>query len=685
MARKFNLSIFQRLIMKKGHNGKGNSGKEYVSLYETVDLSIGAGGGVTDLPSRAVSKRTKEDEDLDTFRELAENVDNDERQLSPGVKPAGESIRAIFKWLFTSRMFPTVVSQLFLRRLLRSHEYDRLDEEFQDTRSAINKTSEMTFGNGEGKFSGIRNLIGFYLLKALGPDGYNPETGMLTCADGTTQEFTSEDITLTSFLLRLFALPSRPMTLDKYGKPQYSIWQVLYSLAGTSWNPLKETITGEVVVIDRGEYGIPVREKLTGLRRLWRPLEGEEVSFYQRRWTEKKVFLVVLAVIRVPLFVVFNLVTWPFRFLRNLLKMVTEVLLPVISYGMIKLSEAFGALTEFVADSAVQKGVSRLHLFWQIPVLIQMVALIAGVILAQYAISWACRIGLAFSSPLTSALLAYNSGVLILGDENSTHLFSRIIGALGFVLSMALSATVWAIAFPLALGALVTAVPALLTPITALSQSPFIATVLAWLTQLPFVASVSTAFGTAFGVVGGALTATFGAAIGYLGSLVGVAIPQVVMAFSLIMSVIVMPALTLVTWGVEALSNLIMQWVEQRPFYTLFTRGRDKEGAGQTYNDAPEKVYVHQDHRGGDYVVSTKACDIVRVLKLRSEEVDQYANILEVSKWDQVDQIWSKTKRDEGHFNQRSRFARPVEWNAEDPVLFKGVERPVEVSLYQVK
>jgi hypothetical protein len=542
------------------------------------------------------------------------------------------------------------------------------------------------------------NLLRAYLLRALGPDGYNAETQELTCADGTTVPFAAENYNWKMFLLTLFALPSRPESVvikysggeeaeqtnkrcnsldekDYLYTPQYSILQIVRNLIG-GWNPIKETTNGdkqlevevertEDVVDNEGkvilnEDGQPktitVREKQK---------TKEKASYYLRRWTEKKVFLLALAVIRVPLFVAFNLLTWPFRFLRNILKLVTEVLLPIVSlYGLIF---CVGFLLERLNDAGNRiraSGLNR-HLLWQIPVygLYGVFTLVVGIL--QYALTLTCRAGLAFTSPLKSALLAFNSGVLILGSESSTSLFSRLVGALGFVLSMALSATLWAIAFPLALGALVAAVPALLTPITALSQSPFIATVLAWLTQLPFVPILSTAFGTAFGVVGGALTATFGAAIGYIGAFVGVAIPQVVMAFSLIMSVLIMPAFTLLTWPVEALSNRIMRWVEQRPFRALFVKSEESQEARAEREakraNVPDTVYVHQALPGGGCIVSSKACHMVAVLFEGVEAVQKKFEVLEVKDPVQRKAIWNKAHAGEGYFAQRVKPANNKE------------------------
>jgi len=607
---------------------------------------------------------------------------------------------AVIKWFSTSRMFPTILSEWSLKRALAPSDTDTTESSDAILIDSFDMdlASTMSYGNRYGKFSSIRELFGFYLLRAFGPDGYNPETRNVTCADGTidgaTGEFTYRNITLASFLLKLFALPSRPMTLDNEGRPQYSFLQILYSFTGTSWNPVKETFSGVKRVrreeIDKDMHGNPIIDQGTGKQKMIpAAIEEQEASVSQRRWTQKKGFLVALAVIRVPLFVAFNLVTWPFRFLRNLLKLVTEVLLPVISYGMMKLSGFLFDLLPLIVKYKPERGHPLAHMLWKmLPILVVFYSSVA-IGIAQYAMSLICRIGLAFTSPLTSALLAYKSGVLIRGYENTKSFFSIFVGALGFVLSMALSATVWAITWPLALGALVTAVPALLTPITALSQSPFIANVLAWLTQLPFVASLSTAFGTAFGVVGTALTATFGAAIASLGSFVGVAIPQVVVAFSLVMSVVVAPALTLVTWPVEALSNRIMQWVERRPFrplinglYSLFGKEVSKE-EGAKVLDAKDilvsnPLYAYQPVKGGMIIVSESVLHLTtqsEMLRGKADNAIKTLEALNITDISQGKQLWNKARAGNGY--RRATDAEKLGTKAK-PAIVEVEERPAK-------
>jgi len=580
-----------------------------------------------------------------------------------------EAFRSIVDWAFTSRMFPTALSFIFTG----------FDEE-----TSKNAARE-SFGEADFRLGDMPSK--HYTMRALGLDGYDAATQMLTCADGTTKKFDTKNLTRTSFLLSLFALPSRPMTLDEEGRPQYSVWQVLYSFAGTSWNPVKETTTGELKEFDTYEGGKPAIDERTGQQYL--KSKEQDASLYQRRWTEKKRFLVFWSWVRVPLFIAFNLVTWPFRFVRNLLKMVTVAVFPLLSFFVFTFNLILFEQFDQLGDKIDAGGLNR-KLLYQIPAFFFLSLITGAVLVIQYAMTLICRAGLAFSSPLTSALLAYRSGVQILGHEHTGNWFSQFVGVLGFVLSMALSATLWAITLPLALGALVAAVPALLTPITALSQSPFIATVLGWLTQLPFVPLLSTAFSTAFGVVGGALTATFGAAIGYVGTLVGVTIPQVVVTLSLVISVVVAPALTFVTLGVEALSNAIMQWVEQRPFHTFISKlkfwERMEDVAAKVKNvqehEIPNPLYVHQAVPGGDYVVGSRPLHLVSVKLISEENVNGHVNMLEVTDPEQRKRVWFEAHADEGHSNQRSRMAKELDLDATPqwPSEFKGIEKPVRVT-----
>jgi hypothetical protein len=357
---------------------------------------------------------------------------------------------------------------------------------------------------------------------------------------------------------------------------------------------------------------------------------------------------------------------------------------------MMKLREAISDLSTFIVKYKPKSGHPLVHLVtWEIWVLLVLGVSVLVMQIAQYAMSLLCRIGFAFTSPLTSALLAYQSGVLIRGHENTKSIVSICVGVLGFVLSMALSATVWAITWPLALGALVTAVPALLTPITALSQSPFIANVLAWLTQLPFVASLSTAFGTAFGVVGGALTATFGAAIASLGSLMGVAIPQVVVAFSLVMSVVVAPALTLVTWPVEALSNRIMQWVERRPFQplvnwmkSLVNKDVSKKESTKVLDaidiSVSNPLYAYQPVKGGVIIVSERVLHLTTQSGVLAGEAGKAAKTLEALKITDTSQgkhLWNKARAGNGY-----RIATEAEMRGTkvEPAIVEVEERPAK-------
>jgi hypothetical protein len=632
--------------------------QDHEEIVEIPDVSN------PDLGGAVNQSQASNSDDLDS------RVPNESEEVAENEKASQvpKWLIAMKDWFFTSRIVPTIA------------QFELSQHNILITTQVFKKAQkDATQGANNKDFFIIGILKGFY-LRAIGLDGYDHFTKTLTCADGGTGPFSSRKLTLTSFLLSLFALPSRPMSLDKNGYPQYSFRQLLYSFAGTSWNPIKETVNGEKAIqiesehsdFEKDDQGYLIFDEETRQAKKitiqTTELKRVDMSFNKRRMTEKKRFLLALAVIRVPFFVVFNLLTWPFRFLRNLLKLGTEFLLPLLNLFFVAFNLILMELTFNNAIKSIQKSGLSLHLLWQVPLVIIYGAINLAVGIAQYAISLACRIGLAFSSPLKSAWFAYNSGVQILGEENSKSPFSIFVGVLGFVMSMALSATLWAITLPLALGALVTAVPTLLTPINLLAQSPFIAKILAWLAELPFVAAASTAFNTAFGVAGAALSSTFGSAVGALGTLVSVTIPESVMALGLIMSVIVMPIVSFVTWGVEALSNVIMRWVEQRPFHTLFTMmgslfsNESGTKVNAKHRKIPRVVHVHQLRLDGEIIVSDKACNLVTQVQEAGKETQKLADHLEVvSDWERKI-VWNKAKTGNGY-----RFATRTE-KAANPV-----------------
>jgi hypothetical protein len=541
-------------------------------------------------------------------------------------------LNAMKDWLLTSRIVPTSL-QLELKK---SKHLDKTGGAHKVvSHAAVEDAFKQSMG---GKGLGILHALKALCLKANGIDGYDHLNQTLTCADGTTVPFGPEDMTGKMVFLSLLALPTRPETVvvEKYMKEVGYNERTEEAIQEPAMR-YKPQISGLQMLRNLIGGYIPFNEKVTGVDD-----DGNKATFNSKwRWTQKKGFIVFLSLIRVPLFVAIYLVTYPFRLARNILRTATEVILPFCSLLLIDLNktvigyfkEHFTAATgsnlkyERFADlfssedsdeedskKGRQIGRALRRIGYSLAAFVLGVLSLALVIV-QYAMSLVCRVGLALTSPLKSAWLAYNSGVLILGPKNSTSIISRCVGWLGFGLSMAFSVTLWAIALPLALGALVTAVPALLTPITTLSQSPFIATVLAWLTQLPFMPVMATAFNTAFGVVGGALAATFGKAVLGLGALLSVAIPEVVVTLSLVVSIVVMPVASLITWAAEVINNAFMRWAEQSPFSNPFSKSKksadekDAEKAERLADilKSKEGVRVHQPKEGG-MIILTAAC-----------------------------------------------------------------------------
>jgi len=498
------------------------------------------------------------------------------------------SLKAAWDWLVTSRMTPTALTFILGHSQPKSSGPANTYEKAQQD-SLLDDENFVSFSRFFKKI----------FLRVFGIDGYDPLTKNLTCADGKIiNNFKSDNLTWYMMLLSFIGLPFRPTTKTASGVPEYTVSHFFWNWIGGDLNPVEERITGlkvNYVIEDHRVVGKDVSDELDTL--------------YLRRWTEKKRFLLIFSVIRVPLFFVFNLVTWPFKLLRNLIKSVTEGLLYLVSFSLAVITIFFFGFCTLLFKNMKEDGLNR-SWGWQIPALILFAVISITVGLVQYAISWACRIGLAFSSPIKSALLAWNSGLEFRIGEKDSEIqifFSYLMASLGLVFSAALSITLWSIVLPLALGALVAAVPALMLPINWVSQVPFIAKTLAWLSQFPFVMSATAAFKTALGAVGGALTSTFGSAISVLGTFVGVTIPEAVMGLVLTLSIVVMPVVSLITYGVEKLSDFFMEWVEQRPFHNFISRFESK-GRSKAFEEMdeiqqvprePSRVVVYQFDSGG--------------------------------------------------------------------------------------
>ena len=434
-------------------------------------------------------------------------------------------------------------------------------------------TIRLSAGNATISKIPFLTVIKDYFLRAYGLDGYDRITNEVTSADGKIAQITQETgkpireirIPFGFILLSFFGIPNRPESI-KDGVPTFSFLQFLRNLIG-GWSPIKETITGKVVEVDN--FSNVVESDLEG-------------HFSQKRWNEKKIFQSFYGLaFCFKLFVIapIKIISIPFKILLNIVKLVTEVLLPLVSsctallntymvYATVWLTKKLVNYKEGEQyEGKVRMSFEPLRMLIFIPLLI-MAELTIAVGIIQYAMLWACRIGLALTSPEKSARLAYESGKLFkvgVQDGKLQKTVSYIMGGLGFMLSMAMSAVLWTITLPLALGTLTTVFPAILTAINWVAQLPFVASSLAWFSQWPIVTSSTALINSFFATVGAALTTAFGPAVTALALVIGVKVPTAVMLVGTTLGLIVTPIAAVLSRGADAFSNLWAKWVEQAP------------------------------------------------------------------------------------------------------------------------
>ena len=428
--------------------------------------------------------------------------------------------------------------------------------------------------NREASISQI-SLLGVvkeYLVKAYGFDGYNPSTRQVTSADGKTSNVWG--IPFGFIVLSFFGIPNRPESVID-GIPTFSFMQFLRGFIG-GWNPVKETISGKVVV--NGNVTM------------------YEDSFAQKRWTEKKIFLGFLLSFKILVIVPFKLITIPFKTLLNVVKLVTEVLFPLVSfytalintymvYATVWLAKALVNYTK--RGSKVRISFNPLRMIVLIP-LIPMAVLTLAVGIVQYTMLWACRIGLALTSSEKSARLAFAAGY---DFPVANTVIKNIIGGMGAVLSLALSAVLWTITLPLALGALTTVFPAILTAINWVAQLPFVASSLAWFSQLPVITASTALLNSFFATVGGALTFAFGPAVTALAGIISVQVSPVVMAVGTTLGLIVAPIAAVLSRVADELSNRWAKWVEQAPLASAMASAKAFLFRKRIKSDSPHSTF----------------------------------------------------------------------------------------------
>ncbi len=504
------------------------------------------------------------------------------------------------------------------------------------------------------------------LERAYPIDGEDLVRDVLTTSNGVVLPYPHIPFGLT--VAAFFGLPCRPIAIfDEDGNPciSYTFRQFLFDLAG-GWNIVNETITGEATIQPVKAVTEEDADSEYGSGKSVEPVKPATLSFSQKRWTEKKIFSGLVLLFKILVIVPFKIISGLLKFALNIVKLVTEVFIPLLT-GLLamaanKLIGYTGSALWWTLSYDEERrtyGFNPLKfLFGGIAtIIVASVALVTSVV--QYALLWASRFGLALTSPDKSARLAFHAGKKLLNNGiydydtesygyNSKFQkgFSYFVAGFLFVASLATSALLWMITLPLALGTLTTIFPSIITAIQWVAQLPFVTATLTWFTQWPVVAGSVALVNSLFGTVGVALASVFGPALTTLAALIHVQVPAAVALVGLTLGFIVTPVASLLSRGLDALSDAWAKWVEQAPVTTAIAwlkscvsgRGaqRNKE-EGQAYElleqskppaQEPAKdpcpaargvnywevptIYVYQAFEGQHYIVGDTALNLTR-------------------------------------------------------------------------
>lgn len=520
--------------------------------------------------------------------------------------PLKEWSRDLRLWLFTAAYVSTLLD-VYLRKKDYVHRYPSFVQRFNTT---------------------FLNVFGF--------NGFDPVNLMIYSADGNKTRYKGSKLPFWLMLASFLGLPSRAESVVD-GVPQFSGWQLLRNLFGV-WIPFKETLSSQ-----------------NGL-----------LSFYQYRSTEKKVVQSLLLLFKLVLIFPIKLILMPFKILLNIIKLVTEVFLPLISEYTAMLNGALIVGLKDFCDEQIANGFLRAGLIF-----LGMIPLVAMVII-QYAMVWVNRLAFAFTSPEMSARAAFALGyTLTIGKKGSPlqRSISTIMGGLGAIVSLALSGVLWAFALPLAISALVTAIPSLLTAVTWISQLPIVTTSLAWLGQWPLLTNLTVLLKSAISTVGGGLALAFGPYITPLATAIGFQISAAVMTVGTFLGMIAIPVAAILSRAADELSNVWARWVEQKPFarFGRWASGNNgDESTKKVSMPSENKVFVYQALPGGDYIVSSRALNLRNLF-------DEELKAIEVAGY-KAEALFLRAKENKEYdSNEQARFPTAAEQlaTAEYPVLAK--------------
>lgn len=204
------------------------------------------------------------------------------------------------------------------------------------------------------------------------------------------------------------------------------------------------------------------------------------------------------------------------------------------------------------------------------------------------------------------------------------------MGVLGALLSLTLSAVLWTLLLPLALGTLTTLIPSLMSAITWVAQLPFVAGTLAWFSSLSVVTSSVAFVNSFFAVVGHALVVAFGPAVTKVAILIGVQVPATIMAVGLTLGLLVPPIAASLSWVADQLSNMWTKWIMQEggPLTWVFSfRGKTNTSTLlKGHGDAP---YLVRGSSMVDLRLTQEQRDAAVACERATHTVDQVADFVE--------------------------------------------------------
>ncbi len=384
--------------------------------------------------------------------------------------------------------------------------------------------------NNSDKNSGVKktknNIFKSILGFTYGYDGLDITTDEAIAANGEkriTREY-PWILLLTSF----FGVSNRPERFDEKGVPILTLRQFFKNMVG-GWTLNSKT---------------------------WTWIEILELPF--------KFFLVL------PI----NILRIPVKTTINSVKIVTESVL-IFFNGMLTLLSVVPATLLTIALKSDWRWYSKV-----IPSILLFVITL-GFAAIQYAAMWAVRIGLILTSPGKSAHLAFALGRSIKIDwfgEEYESTISYIVGILGFVLSLSLTAVLWTILLPVIISAITTFVPGTIPALLWVSHLPFISASILWVSHLPIVTSAITAGSSLFAPVGAFLGLVFGPVVTLVAGLIGVQVTAMTMLVGTTVGLFAAVLGTVGSLVADKLSNL---WIELHFRTPLKSIGKIFDGEGE--------------------------------------------------------------------------------------------------------